>query len=152
MLDPLNSVMNDYGSLLQLRDKLTALSNTSPAIATILIFVMAFIGINMVATHTIELQKKFAGEWRHNTMAWTGLALGAACRHGKSRNCYQSPRASSPVPILLVDTDTVIGRPLLLSWKYDSQEEGPVQLKCRGPRPEPLGRFTGRCIAAGAPR
>ena len=91
MLDPLNSVMNDYGSLLQLRDKLTALSNTSPVIATILIFVMAFIGINMVATQTIELQKKFAGEWRAQYHGLDRTCVGcAACGHRKSRNCQQS--------------------------------------------------------------
>jgi ABC-type amino acid transport substrate-binding protein len=143
MLDPLNSVMNDYGSLLQLRDKLTALSNTSPAIATILIFVMAFIGINMVATHTIELQKKFAGEWRHNTMAWTGLALGALLAGIASLGIVSNlRRASSPVPVLLVDTDTVIGRPLLLSWKYDSQEEeGPVQFEVQGSETRTFGKI-----------
>src|ERR1700742_943019 len=109
MLDPLNSVMNDYGSLLQLRDKLTALSNTNPVIATILVFIMAFIGINMVATQTIELQRKFSGEWRRNVTAWTGLVLGALIAGVASIGIVTDlRRASSPVPVLLVDTDTVI--------------------------------------------
>jgi len=133
MLDPLNNVMNDYGSLLQMRDKLTALSNTNPVIATILVFVMAFIGINIVATQTIEMQKKFSGEWRRNAMAWTGLALGALIAGIASIGIVTDlRRASSPIPVLLVDSDTVIGRPLLLSWKYDSQEEGPVQFEVQG--------------------
>ena len=124
MLDPLNTVMNDYGSLLQIRDKLTALSNTSPVAATILIFIMSFIGLNIVVTQTVELQRKYLGEWRHNAWAWIGLAAGALLAGVTSAAIVVDlRRASSPVPAMVVDTDTVIGRPLLLSWKYDSQGE-----------------------------
>jgi ABC-type amino acid transport substrate-binding protein len=133
MLDPLNSVMNDYGSLLQLRDKLTVLSSTNPVMATVLIFIMSFVGVSIVATQTIELQKKFLGEWRRNVFAWIGLATGALVAGMSSVGIVLDlRRASSPVPVLLADTDTVIGLPLLLSWKYDSREESVVQFEVQG--------------------
>jgi ABC-type amino acid transport substrate-binding protein len=135
MLDPLNTVMNDYSSLLQIRDKLTALSSTNPAVATFLIFIMSFIGLNIVATQTIELQRKFLGEWRHNVGAWIGLAAGALLAGILSVGIVIDLRkAASPVPVMVVDTDTVIGRPLLLSWKYDSQGEEIAHFEVQGAR------------------
>jgi ABC-type amino acid transport substrate-binding protein len=133
MLDPLNSVMTDYGSLLQMRDKLTGLSNTNPVMAAVLIFIMSFVGVNIVATQTVELQKKFLGEWRHNVFAWIGLAVGALIAGVVSVTIVLDlRRASSPVPVLVVDTDTVIGLPLLLSWKYEPRDEGVVQFEVQG--------------------
>lgn len=133
MLDPLNSVMNDYGSLLQMREKLAALSTTNPVIATLLIFVMLFVGVNIVVTQTVELKKKFLGEWRHNILAWIGLAVGALVAGMASvAMVLDLRRGTSPVPVLVADTDTVIGLPLLLSWKYDSREEGIVQFEVQG--------------------
>jgi ABC-type amino acid transport substrate-binding protein len=133
MLDPLNTVMNDYGSLLQIRDKLTTLSNSSPVMAGILIFVMSFIGLNILATQTMELPKKMLGEWRHSPLAWIGLAAATLVAGVAAYGIVVDlRRASSPVPVLLVDTDTVVGRPLLLSWKYDAQDEGFVQFEVQG--------------------
>lgn len=133
MLTPLNQVIDQYGSFLQLRDKLTALSNSSPVAATILIFIMVFIGVNILVTQTIELRRKFFGEWMHNALAWIGLAIGALIAALTSAGLVvDMRRASAPVPILVVDTDTVIGRPLLLSWKYDYPEESSVHFEVQG--------------------
>jgi len=133
MLDPLSSVMSDYGSLLQLREKLTALSNTNPVMAAALIFIMSFVGVNIVVTQTVELKRKFLGEWRHSVLAWVGLAAGALLAGVISVTIVLDFRkASFPVPVLLAYTDTVIGLPLLLSWKYDPREDSLVQFEVQG--------------------
>ena len=121
MLNIFTGVIEQFGTFFQLRDKLTVLSNNNPVAATVLVFIMTMIAANIVVTQVVEFKRKFLGEWIRSPLAWVGLVLGAVIGGLISTGVVLNLRkASAPVPVLVVDTNTVIGRPLLLSWKYEN--------------------------------
>jgi ABC-type amino acid transport substrate-binding protein len=122
-LDFFTNILEQFGAVFQLRERLSSLSGSNPVAATVLVFVIAVVAANTLFTQFVEFRKKFLGEWIHSAVAWVSLVIVASVAALISVGIVLNLRkAAAPVPVLLVDSDTVVGRPLLLNWKYDNPE------------------------------
>lgn len=115
-------ILEQIGAFFQLHDQLKAWSQTNPVLAGVVIFVIVIIAVNFVVTQVVELKNKLFGRWKHSVRAWAGLTLGtcmaALISAGTVANLRQ---ASAAVPIFDKEFDVVIGRPLVLKWKYPKE-------------------------------
>jgi ABC-type amino acid transport substrate-binding protein len=114
-------LLEELGSFFKLEDKLTSLSLNRPILAGLVILILIMVGGSVVISKLIELYKKFFDSWIHSRAALATLAscivLAAMASAGIVLNLR---RATEPVPVfILPDSDTVVGRPLLLNWTYD---------------------------------
>jgi hypothetical protein len=124
MLDIFTKILEQFGAFFRLQEQLSSLSNNNPILAGVVIFVLIVIVVNIAITQFIEFRNKFFGQWLHNRFAWTGLVVGFFAAALVSTSIVLNLRkAVAPVPTLVVESDTVIGRPLLLSWKYDDTQK-----------------------------
>jgi ABC-type amino acid transport substrate-binding protein len=129
-LDFFTNILEQFGAVFQLQERLSSLSSSNPVAAIALIFVITVVGANTVFTQFVEFRKKFFGEWVHSAVAWVALAVVASVAVLISTGVVLNLRkAAAPIPVLLLDSDAVIGRPLLLSWKYDNPEDRFVQFE-----------------------
>lgn len=123
MLD-FTKILEQIGAVFQLQEQLASLSKSNPALAWLIVLILAIFIANIAITQLVELIKKFSGGQSHSRFAWVGLVLGfsaaALVSWGVVLNLRQ---VSASIPELNVDEDTVIGRPLMLKWKYDGKEK-----------------------------
>jgi len=120
-MDIFKALLEQIGAFFQLQDQLKAWSQTSPALAGIVIFVIAIVAANFIVTQAMELKNRLFGR-KHSIRAWAGLALGACLAALISAGTVLNLRqASAMVPVFDRESDVVIGRPLALKWKYPKQ-------------------------------
>jgi ABC-type amino acid transport substrate-binding protein len=124
MLDIFTKILEQFGAFFRLQAQLSSLSNNNPILAGMVIFVLIVIVANIAITQFIEFRNKFFGQWVHSRLAWTSLVVGFCAAALVSTSIVLNLRqAVAPVPTLVVESDTVMGRPLLLSWKYDDTQK-----------------------------
>ena len=69
----IENVLEQFGSIFQIRKQLSSMSTASPVLAGIVIFVLILIVANMAITQFIEFRNKFVTRWIHSRAALTGL-------------------------------------------------------------------------------
>jgi ABC-type amino acid transport substrate-binding protein len=123
MFDIFTKILEQFGAFFQVQQQLSSLSNSNPVIAGALIFAITVFAANIVVSQLIEFRKRFFGEWIHSRLAWAGLAAGLCVAALISTGVVLNLRKdAAPIPAIVVDSETVIGVPLLLKWQYDSPD------------------------------
>lgn len=129
-MDLFKSVLEQFGAFFELRERLSGLSSSNPVAATLVIFAIALVAANTLFSQYVEFRKKFLKVWIHSKFALLWLTVVASAAALISVSIVLNLRkAAAPVPVLLVESDTIIGRPLLLSWKYENLERKDLQFE-----------------------
>lgn len=119
MPDVLMQIVEQFGTLLKLREQLTTLSNDRPLVAGVLIFLMIIVATKIIVSQLIDFFRTF-GSWARRPVVVLPLILGLSVAGLASAGLVLDLRRNSQsVPIIEIDSDTVIGPTLNLRWKYD---------------------------------
>lgn len=135
MLDIFAKILEQFGAFFRVQEQLLSLSSSNPVLAGAVIFIFIVIGANIAITQFNELRTKFFGQWIRNRFAWAGLFAGFCVAALVSTGIVLNLRqAAAPVPVLVVESNAVIGSPLILSWKYDTAEKAGPRFEVQSSR------------------
>jgi ABC-type amino acid transport substrate-binding protein len=118
-MDFFTKILEQFGAFFRLQDQLSSLSSSNPVVAWLVILVMAMFIANIAITQVVEFKNKFSGQWRHSRLAWAGLIAGF-CMAGlvSAGVVLNLQQATAAVPAFDKDSETIVGRPLVLKWDY----------------------------------
>src|SRR5437763_8697507 len=118
-MDFFTKILEQFGAFFRLQDQLSSLSSSNPVAAWLVILVMAMFIANIAITQAVEFKNKFSGQWRHSRLAWAGLIAGL-CMAGlvSAGVVLNLQQATAAVPTFDKDSETIVGRPLVLKRDY----------------------------------